>query len=155
MVAMLNNFYYTLPYLWIFKIYFDSRQRKNQSSVESDLSSGYRSIELFAIFEPFESVDVCAVVHGEKAKEMNSLTKNHIGWNFHSVNHKWFAGWKEKYFFQSQILKLKNNGIYTRDIESSVIKVSHFSSSLNKQNQKTLNTGWFVVVAKILLDWEN
>ena len=90
-------------YLWVFKIYFDSRHRKNQSSVESDWSSRHRSIELFSIFEPLECVDVCAILHCEKAKEMNSLAKNHIGWNFHSVNHKWSASWKRKKLIEIDI----------------------------------------------------
>jgi len=45
-------------YLWIFEINFDSGQRKDQSSVKSHLSPWDGSIELLAVFEPFQRVNV-------------------------------------------------------------------------------------------------
>ena len=56
------------------------------------LSPWHCSIKLFSLFEPFESVDVGAVLHREKTKEMNRLTQDDVRRNFDSVNDERSAG---------------------------------------------------------------
>ena len=68
-------------YLGIFKVNLNPWHGKNEPPISAHRGSGYWAIELCAILEPLEGVQIGAISQLEQAIEVNRLAHYHIWWN--------------------------------------------------------------------------
>ena len=73
--------FFCVFYLGIFKVNLNPWHGKNEPPISAHRGSGYWAIELCAILEPLEGVQIGAISQLEQAIEVNRLAHYHIWWN--------------------------------------------------------------------------